>query len=339
MRMDTTSKVAVVGGGSWGTALALLIARKGFPVTQWARDKNLIGEIGERRENPIYLPGFRYPQSLTATADLGEAVSGARFVLSVTPSHTVRDVMGRCARQLHPEAIVISASKGIEQDSLCLMAEVLREVLPTAIGRRIAFLAGPSFAKEVAQERPTAVVVAAEDDRISNALQELFTTNRFRVYTTQDCVGAELGGALKNVIAIAAGISDGMSLGTNARAAVITRGIAEIGRLATKRGGELLTLAGLAGIGDLILTCTGDLSRNRQVGIRLGQGQTLAEILGSMRQVAEGVKTAKSAMQLARRAGVEMPITEQVYSILYEEAPVASALENLMGREVKREFE
>lgn len=337
--MDTTKKIAIVGGGSWGTAIALLLARKGLPVMQWARDKNLVGEMNERRENPIYLPGFRYPPNLMATADIEEAVKDARYVFSVTPSHTVRAVMGMCAKKIHPEAIVVSASKGIEQDSLCLMAEVLREVLPAPFAKRLAFLAGPSFAKEVAQGLPAAVLIAAETTGVADDLQHLLSTNYFRVYTTDDCIGAELGGALKNVIAIAAGMADGMNLGMNARAALITRGIAEIGRLATKRGGELLTLAGLAGIGDLILTCTGHLSRNRHVGFELGQGKSIEEILGSMRQVAEGVRTTKSAYQLARRAGVEMPITEQVYSILYEGASVRDAVGNLMGRVVKKEFE
>lgn len=333
------AKVSVIGGGSWGSALALLLARKGYPVVQWARDKNLVGEITERRENPVYLPGFRYPDNLTGTTDLEESVRGAKYVVSVTPSHTVREVMASCARHLLPEAIVISASKGIEQDSLCLMAEVLREVLPTRNAKRQAFLAGPSFAKEVAQELPTTVLVAAEDAAVGDELQHLMMTRRFRVYTSQDYVGAELGGALKNVIAIAAGIADGMELGMNARAAIITRGSVEIGRLAIKRGGQALTLAGLAGVGDLILTCTGHLSRNRHVGTELGKGKSLAEILGSMRQVAEGVRTAKSAYQLARRAGVEMPISEQVYNVLYENLSVQEALVNLMSREVKREFE
>jgi glycerol-3-phosphate dehydrogenase (NAD(P)+) len=335
MRQD---KVAVIGGGSWGTALAFLVSRRGGPVVQWARDKYLVSEIQERRQNPIYMMGFEYPDNLQATNELSEAVRNAKYIISVTPSHTVRQVMNDCVSHLDPEAIIISASKGIEQGSLSLMSEVLRDVLPKSFEKRLSFLAGPSFAKEVAEKKPTAVVVAAEDQAIADQVQQLFSVENMLVYTTQDVIGAELGGALKNVIAIAAGIGEGMELGANAQAAIITRGIAEIGRLAVKVGGDILTLAGLAGIGDLSLTCTGKLSRNRTFGYELGRGKTRQEIERSMRQVAEGVRTAKSAYELAVKNQVDMPITDQVFRVLYEDLPARQALKNLMSRVVHKEF-
>ena len=335
MRQD---KVAVIGGGSWGTALAFLVSRRGGPVVQWARDKYLVSEIQERRQNPIYMMGFEYPDNLQATNELSEAVRNAKYIISVTPSHTVRQVMNDCVPHLDPEAIIISASKGIEQGTLSLMSEVLRDVLPKSFEHRLSFLAGPSFAKEVAEKKPTAVVVAAEDQAIADQVQHLFSVENMLVYTTQDVIGAELGGALKNVIAIAAGIGEGMELGANAQAAIITRGIAEIGRLAVKLGGDILTLAGLAGIGDLSLTCTGKLSRNRTFGYELGRGKTRQEIERSMRQVAEGVRTAKSAFELAAKNQVEMPITDQVFRVLYEDLPARQALKNLMSRVVHKEF-
>lgn len=331
-------KVAVIGGGSWGTALAFLVSRRGGPVVQWARDKYLVAEIQERRQNPIYMMGFEYPDNLQATNELTEAVRNAKYIISVTPSHTVRQVMNECATHLDPDAIIISASKGIEQGTLSLMSEVLQDVLPKSFTHRLAFLAGPSFAKEVAEKKPTAVVVAAENEAIGEAVQHLFSVENMLVYTTQDVIGAELGGALKNVIAIAAGIGEGMELGANAQAAIITRGIAEIGRLAVKLGGDILTLAGLAGIGDLSLTCTGKLSRNRTFGYELGRGKTRQEIERSMRQVAEGVRTAKSAYELAVKNQVDMPITDQVFRVLYEDLPARQALKNLMSRVVRKEF-
>ena len=331
-------KVAVIGGGSWGTALAFLVSRRGGPVVQWARDKYLVAEIQERRQNPIYMMGFEYPDNLQATNELTEAVRNAKYIISVTPSHTVRQVMNECATHLDPDAIIISASKGIEQGTLSLMSEVLQDVLPKSFQHRLAFLAGPSFAKEVAEKKPTAVVVAAENEAIGEAVQHLFSVENMLVYTTQDVIGAELGGALKNVIAIAAGIGEGMELGANAQAAIITRGIAEIGRLAVKLGGDILTLAGLAGIGDLSLTCTGKLSRNRTFGYELGRGKTRQEIERSMRQVAEGVRTAKSAYELAVKNQVDMPITDQVFRVLYEDLPARQALKNLMSRVVRKEF-
>jgi glycerol-3-phosphate dehydrogenase (NAD(P)+) len=332
-------RIGVVGAGSWGTALALLLSRKGFSTTLWAYDAKHAAEMAKRRENAVYLPGFPFPPSLSVTSDLAAAVGDATLVISVSPSHTVRSVMSR-ARPFLPRGIpIVSASKGIENDTLMTMSEVLEEILPIEHHPYLTYLSGPSFAKEVAQELPTAVTVAGRDPAVSRRVQEIFTTPHFRVYTSEDVIGVELGGALKNVMAIAAGVADGLGYGHNTRAALITRGLHEIARLAMRRGANPLTLAGLAGMGDLVLTCTGDLSRNRSVGLRLGRGEKLAAILGEMKQVAEGVKTAKSVHDLAQREGVEMPIAEQVYRILYEDKDPKQAVFELMGRLPRQELE
>jgi len=331
-------EIAVIGAGSWGTALAKVLADKGHAVTLWGRAPEHAADIQAKRVNTKYLPNAPLPETLTATADLEAAVRDKRFVVSVVPSHTVRDVMGRAATAMRPDAVVVSASKGIENETLATMDEVLKDVLPGKIGAQLAFLSGPSFAKEVGIGLPTAVVMASRDRRIAEESAALFQGDRFRVYTSDDVPGVELGGALKNVMAIAAGIIDGLGLGHNTRAALITRGLAEITRLAVRKGANPLTLAGLAGMGDLILTCTGDLSRNRTVGVGLGQGKKLADVLASMTQVAEGVKTSKSAYDLSRKVGVEMPITEAVYQVLYEDRPAKDAVPALMGRAPKHEL-
>jgi glycerol-3-phosphate dehydrogenase (NAD(P)+) len=290
------------------------------------------------RENVQFLPGHVFPPNLEATNDLEQALRGAAVVVAVTPSHTMRAVMTRAAPHLPADAPIVSATKGIENDTLMTMSEVLEEVVPAARGR-LAFLSGPSFAKEVARGVPTAVTVASRDAELARRVQALFSTPTFRVYTSDDVVGVELGGALKNVIAIAAGIVDGLEYGDNTRAALITRGLHEMARLAMKRGANPLTLAALAGMGDLVLTCTGELSRNRSVGVALGRGRKLEEILGEMKAVAEGVKTAKSVHDLATREGVEMPICEQVYRILYENRDPREAVAELMGRPPRGELE
>jgi glycerol-3-phosphate dehydrogenase (NAD(P)+) len=331
-------EIAVIGAGSWGTALAKVLADKGNAVTLWGRAPEHAAEIQEQRVNAKYLPGATLPPTLTATADLDAAVRNKRFVVNVVPSHTVRDVLGRAAKAMATDAIVVSASKGIENETLATMDEVLKEILPGKIGSQLAFLSGPSFAKEVGAGLPTAVVMASRDRRIAEESAALFQSDRFRVYTSDDVPGVELGGALKNVMAIAAGVADGLGLGYNSRAALITRGLAEISRLAVRKAANPLTLAGLAGLGDLVLTCTGDLSRNRNVGIGLGRGQTLREVLAAMSQVAEGVKTTKSAHDLAARLGVEMPITDAMYRILYEDQPAREAVSALMGRAPKHEL-
>ncbi len=331
-------EIAVVGAGSWGTALAKTLADKGHRVVLWGRGAEHARAINQAHENQSYLPGAALPESLTATADLEEAVRGKELVVSVVPSHTVRDVIGRAAKWIDQGAIVCSASKGIENQTLATMDEVLNEILVGKLGSRLTFLSGPSFAKEVGQRLPTAVVVASRNREAAQAVQGAFASDRFRVYTSDDVAGVELGGALKNVMAIAAGIADGLGFGHNSRAAVITRGLAEITRLAVRRGANPLTLAGLAGMGDLVLTCTGDLSRNRTVGIELGKGRALAEILGGMKQVAEGVKTTQSAHDLGQRVGVEMPITQMVWSILYQGTPPAEGVVQLFSRPSKHEL-
>jgi len=333
-----TEKAAVLGAGSWGTALAKVLGDKGIDVTLWGRAEDHVADIERDRRNARYLPSVDLPSTLHATSDMAEALRGRPFVVTVVPSHTMRDVMARAAPLIDPEAIVISASKGIENESLETMDEVLKDVLPGKLGTRLAFLSGPSFAKEVGAGLPTAVVMASRDRRVADDAAGLFRAERFRVYTSDDVAGVELGGALKNVMAIAAGVADGMGLGHNSRAALITRGLAEISRLAVRKAANPLTLAGLAGMGDLVLTCTGDLSRNRTVGYQLGQGKKLSEVLAGMSQVAEGVKTTKSAHDLARRLGVEMPITDAMYRLMYEDVPAAQVMLELLGRAPKHEL-
>ncbi len=328
--------VAVIGAGSWGTALAKVLVDRGHHVTLWGRDAAQLAEIAATGVNARYLPGVKL--ALATEPDLGRAVAGKAFVLTVVPSHTMREVMSRAASSLEPHALVVSASKGIENETLATMDEVLKEVLPGKVGARLTYLSGPSFAKEVGVGLPTAVVMASRDREAANEAAKLFHGDRFRVYTSDDVTGVELGGALKNVMAIAAGIADGMGLGHNTRAALITRGLAEISRLAVRRGANPLTLAGLAGMGDLVLTCTGDQSRNRTVGMGLGKGKKLSEVLAEMKQVAEGVKTTKSAHDLAERLGVEMPITKSMYRVLYQDQPAPEALGELLGRSPKHEL-
>ncbi|MCI0433049.1 MAG: NAD(P)-dependent glycerol-3-phosphate dehydrogenase [Gemmatimonadetes bacterium] len=333
-----SEQVCVVGAGSWGTALANLLARKGHQVRLWSWEPDVADAIATRRENTAYLEGIRLDAGLEATTDLESAVVGARWIVSVSPSQHVRAVMARAAPAMRADARVVSASKGLELNSLETMAGVLGSVLRPGPSSRLAFLSGPSFAIEVARELATAVTVASRDVEIARAAQDLFQTSRFRVYTSVDVMGVELGGALKNVIAVAAGMAVGLGLGHNARAALLTRGLAEIARLAARLGANPLTLSGLAGMGDLILTCTGELSRNRHVGVELGRGRPLREILAEMKQVAEGIDTTRAARQLARREGIPMPIVEEVHAVLFEDRPPRDALDNLMLREPKPEI-
>jgi glycerol-3-phosphate dehydrogenase (NAD(P)+) len=329
--------IGVIGAGSWGTTLADLLAKKGHEVTLWAYEPELVGEMATTGVNSLFLPGIRLSSKLRFTNSLEEAVAGKGVLLCVAPSQVVRGVITTALPAIPADAVIVSASKGIELGTLMTVSQVYEELLPEAMFRNFAVLSGPSFAREVAQEMPTAVVAAAADERVAAFVQKVFTTNLFRVYTNADIVGVELGGAIKNVIALAAGISDGLGFGYNARAALITRGLAEMTRLGRAMGARSETFAGLAGMGDLVLTCTGDLSRNRTVGIKLGQGMSLDAILGEMRMVAEGVKTTESARNLARRLGVDMPITEKVYSILYEGKPARAAVVELMTRDLKAE--
>jgi glycerol-3-phosphate dehydrogenase (NAD(P)+) len=328
--------VAVIGAGSWGSALAKVLVDRGHAVTMWDRNAENLAQIAADKENARYLPGVRL--EVRTEPDLARAVAGRPYVLAVVPSHAMREVMSRAAPALAPDAIVISASKGIENQTLATMDEVLKEVLPGRVGARLAFLSGPSFAKEVGQGLPTAVVMASRDRHVAEQAAELFRAERFRIYTSDDVAGVELGGALKNVMAIAAGVADGLGLGSNSRAALITRGLAEITRLGVRKAANPLTFAGLAGLGDLVLTCTGDLSRNRTVGMALGRGQKLKDVLAGMSQVAEGVKTTKSAHGLAQRLGVEMPITDAMYKMLYEDLPAIEAVTGLLLRAPKHEL-
>ena len=332
-------QVAVVGSGSWGTALAKTLGDKGHEVWLWGVDAQQIDDLRVHHENRRYLPGALLPASVQATTDLGQALSGSKVVVAVVPSHAMREVMTRAAPLLDEDALVVSASKGIENGTLQTMDELLGEVLPAPVGRRLVFLSGPSFAREVGRRLPTAVVVASLDETAALLAQQVFAADRFRVYTSHDVVGVELGGALKNVMAIGAGIADGLGFGHNTRAALITRGLAEISRLAVRRGANPMTLAGLAGMGDLVLTCTGDLSRNRAVGLKLGEGKTREQALAEMDQVAEGVRTTVSARDLGRKVGVDMPITEMVYSILYEDKPAAQGVAELLTRPHKHELD
>lgn len=334
---DSFLDVAVVGAGSWGTALARVLAKKGHQVSLWAMEAEVVAEIREHRENRTFLPGVLLPENLQASNDLAQVVRGKGLVVSVVPSQFVSTVLGGAAADLHPEAQVLSASKGIEVSTGRRMDEVLSEILTPAQVHRLTFLSGPSFAKEVGHEQPTAVVVASRSDTAAAIAQAAFQTNYFRVYTNPDVLGVELGGALKNVIALAAGAVAGLGFGYNTLAALITRGLAEITRLGVAMGADPATFSGLAGMGDLVLTCTGTLSRNRTVGYRLGKGESLQEILADMRGVAEGVKTVQAVRGLARNAGVEMPISEEVHALLWEGRSPADAVRNLMLREPKPE--
>jgi glycerol-3-phosphate dehydrogenase (NAD(P)+) len=331
--------IGVIGAGSWGTTLANLLAKKGFPVTLWVYETDLAERMAKTRINDLYLNGFTLSPNLAFTNELSEAVVDHQLLLLVSPSQVMRQVLKQLQPHLDKTCLLVSAAKGIENNSLQLMSEVLEEVLGAEVKNRCAFLSGPSFAKEVAEEQPTAVTLAADDLGVAHRVQEIFSTDYFRVYTNQDVVGVEIGGALKNVIALAAGVSDGLGFNHNARAALITRGLVEIGRLGMAKGAIESTFAGLAGMGDLVLTCTGDLSRNRTVGMELGRGRKLDEILNQMHMVAEGVKTTLSAYQLANKLGVKMPITEQMYQILYEDKDPKLAVADLMRRALTSEDE
>ncbi len=329
--------IGVIGAGAWGTALALLLADTGHDVTLWMYEKDLAEEVARTRENATYLPGFRILDSIRLTSSLEEAVQGKAVVLSVVPSHTVRSVAVQYAPFLSRDAVLVSASKGIELDTLMPLSDVFRDVLPKAFQNRLAFLSGPSFAREVAQKMPTAVALASFDPVIGRKVQAIFSNAYFRVYTNPDVIGVELGGSLKNVVAIAAGVLEGMGYGFNTAAALLTRGLAEMARLGVAMGGSLQTFSGLAGMGDLVLTCTGGLSRNRTLGVRLGKGEKLDQIMQGARTVAEGVRTAKAARDLAGKYGVEMPIADEVCRILYEGKDPRQAVQDLMQRELKEE--
>jgi glycerol-3-phosphate dehydrogenase (NAD(P)+) len=332
-------KLAVVGAGSWGTAIADLLACKGYPVSLWAFEKEVKDRIQKFHENHIFLPKHKLSPRISASNDLVEVVSGKNLVVVVVPSHVMRGVTKKMAGHLAADLVLISASKGIEQKTHLTMSGVIRETLPEVHADRLAVISGPSFAREVAQKIATSVTVACKNPEIAALVQHLFATPYFRVYSSADLVGVELGGSVKNVIAIAAGILDGLGLGLNTRAALITRGMTEIRRLGLHLGANPRTFTGLAGFGDLVLTCTGNLSRNYTVGIKLGKGKKLQEILAEMQMVAEGVKTAKSVYNFSRELGVEMPICHAVFRILYEDLAPKEAIHRLMTRALKQELD
>ena len=327
------SRLAIIGAGSWGTALAVVLAPRFFAVRLWVYEQDLAARMQESRENDVYLPGFQLPANVTASSDLGETLEGAEIVLGVMPSHRARGVYERMAPLLDPSMILVSATKGLETGSLLRMSEVIGQV---AGASKVAVLSGPTFAREVASGEPTALVVAG-DAESTTKVQAAFSGLSFRLYTNPDPIGVEIGGAVKNVIAIGAGACQGLGLGSNATAALITRGLSEMTRLAVAAGGQARTLAGLAGLGDLVLTCNGALSRNRTVGLELAAGRKLDDIVGSMRMVAEGIETTKAAIELARQLKVEMPIAEQMHAMLYEGRRPREAIRLLMERSLKGE--
>ncbi|MCD4777942.1 MAG: NAD(P)-dependent glycerol-3-phosphate dehydrogenase [Desulfobacterales bacterium] len=336
--IDSTN-IGVVGAGSWGTAIANHLGLKGFKVDLWVFEKEVKDQIEKYRENKIFLPGFTLSSNIFPSNDLSSVASDKDLLIIVVPSHLMREMAGKITGLISKDTIIVSASKGIENKTHLTMSGVLKEALPEISDDKIAVISGPSFAKEVANKVPTLVTVASKDKNVSKYVQHVFSTEFFRAYTTDDLIGVELGGSVKNVIAIAAGIIDGLDFGLNTRAALITRGLAEMRRLGLKLGASAHTFSGLAGIGDLILTCTGDLSRNYTVGKKIGEGNKLNEILSEMRMVAEGVKTAKSIYNLSRKIGVEMPICQEIYHILYNDVLPEEAARRLMSRDLKQEMD
>ena len=329
---DTRTRMGIVGGGSWGTALAVHCARVGMDVSQWVYEEDLARWMAESRENDIYLPGTPLPDNIRVTSSFETCLTGTQMVMSVVPSHVSREVWREAHSYLPVDAVLINATKGIEDKTFLTASGVLAESIGGDIKSRMVTLSGPNFAREVARGLPAAAVIAGQNTEITRNVQMVLNSESFRFYTNQDPIGVEIAASLKNVMAIAVGICDGLELGHNARAALITRGLAELARLGVAIGADPLTFQGLAGIGDLVLTCTGDLSRNRTLGLRLGKGEKLADITASTPMVAEGVKTTKSARGLAKREGVEMPITEEIYGVLYGSREAMKAVKALMSR-------
>lgn len=335
------SDIAVIGAGAWGTALSIVLGRKrSHTVRLWAYEREVCDSIADHRINEPFLPGYPIPEMVTVSNRLDEALAGVEMVLSVMPSHHCRRLFREMAPLVRPEMLFVSATKGVENDTLSRMTEVITDVVHELAGfrPRLGALSGPSFAREVARGDPTAITVASHDADLAQAVQREFSDPSFRVYTSEDVVGVELGGALKNIVAIAAGMCDGLGLGHNSVAALITRGLAEITRLVVACGGHRDTMAGLAGLGDLVLTCTGELSRNRSVGVELGRGRKLADVVAGMHgMVAEGVLTTNAAVGLAHKYGVEMPITQQVHAILHQDKSPRDAIHELMTRRATSE--
>ncbi|WP_457553428.1 NAD(P)H-dependent glycerol-3-phosphate dehydrogenase [Desulfobacula sp.] len=338
--MDTAkTRIGVVGGGAWGTALAKLLADKGFVIDFWVFESEVRDQIETNRENKVFLPHIKLPENIIPSNDLEIVVKEKDLVLVVVPSHCMRDVAGQMKNFISPESIVVTASKGIENKTHMIMTQILAEKIDFIPKENFAVLSGPSFAKEVANKVPTVVAAASISRDVAAYVQKIFSCPTFRVYINDDPIGTQIGGAMKNVVAIAAGICDGMEMGLNPRAALITRGLTEMNRLGTKLGADPLTLAGLAGVGDLLLTCTGDLSRNYTVGKQIGEGKKLDEIISEMRMVAEGVKTTRSVYNLSKKLGVDLPICNEVYSVLFEGLSVKETVERLMNRSLKHELD
>jgi len=332
-------KIGVVGAGRWGTALANLLALKGFKIDLWVFEKEVKDQIESYRENKVFLPGISLSDQIYPSNDIEAVVKEKDLVLIVVPSHVMRETASKIREHISKETVVVSASKGIENKTHLTMSGVLREIFQEISGDSFAVLSGPSFAGEVVRRVPTVVSVASKNQKVASFVQHVFATPYFRVYTNNDMIGVELGGSVKNVIAIASGIIDGLGLGLNTRAALITRGLTEMRRLGLKLGANPRTFAGIAGVGDLVLTCTGDISRNHTVGKKIGEGMKLNEILSEMRMVAEGVKTAKSVYNLSRKLGVEMPISQEVYHVLYDDVAPKEAVRRLMTRDLKHELD
>jgi len=337
MSVDAKGPAAVLGAGSWGSALAVHLATSGYDVRLWGRDATLVGEMHARRANPTYLPHVTFPASVAPVSSLADALAGARYVVLAVPSHGMRGVVRAAAAMVPRGAVVVSATKGLEADTLRRMSEVIAEEVGTP--RSIVVLSGPSFASEVARGFPTALVAASTDQNAARSVQHEFKSSYLRVYESDDVVGVEIGAALKNIIAIAAGVVESANLGHNALAALITRGLAEISRLSCAMGGRKETLAGLSGLGDLVLTCTGNLSRNRRVGIELGRGRPLEAILSSTRMVAEGVRTTAVALELGAKHGVELPIASEMAEVLAGRQTAQEAVGRLMLRRQRGELD
>jgi glycerol-3-phosphate dehydrogenase (NAD(P)+) len=335
----STTDIAVIGAGSYGTCLAMCFGAAGHNVSLYCRNPQQSAELESTRFNNQYLPGYKLPGTVRATSDLEAAVKGKKFVVGVTPSHGVRELFGKIGSVMDPDVIVINASKGLEDGTLKTIDAVYRDVLPQRISNRATFLSGPTFATEIAAGHPAAIVLAGHDPETVVQAQAELGHLSFRIYSTDDVLGVLIGGALKNVIAIGAGMSDGMGYGSNTRVALITRGLAEITRVGVALGANPLTFAGLSGMGDLVLTCSGDASRNRRVGLALGQGKKMADVMAEMKQVAEGVKTTKVAYELTKKIGIDSPIIDTMYAVIHQGIPIREAIVPLLGRPVRSERE
>lgn len=331
-------KIAVLGAGSWGTTLAVLLAEKGFQVDLWSHREEFARELDSTRENFRYLPGVQFPDNLHISGDISKAVEGAGMIVAAVPSQVLRQTLSLLREISFEKAILVNVAKGIELDTGKRLSEVVLEVLPGISPEKVAVLYGPSHAEEVSEKQPTTVVAASSSLETAQKVQEVFHTSTFRVYVNTDIVGVEVAGSVKNIIAIAAGISDGLGFGDNAKAAIITRGLAEMSRLAVSLGGDPMTVSGLSGIGDLVVTCLSRHSRNRYLGEQIGRGKCLEEVVGQIKMVAEGVPTTKAVTLLSRRLGVDMPITGAVYEMLFESKPAEEAILDLMTREPKQEL-